>query len=248
MSDARDETADQGIPAAHTRPGETPAGAPGRAVAADVARIGAELDQAGGDQLDLLDGSPDVEALDVFAKAAEHVLTERRARGRPAGAANLRNTKVFDYLEQLGHRCPAVTLSTIQSADTLELAQLLGAPMTDAKGRPFLDGKGNVIIMPADPVKVAEMQRKAAADLLPYKFAKRPQALEVKTGKRPVLVVGEMNVAMVAGTVALSVNDAPQPKKTNEINGRAVRQQHDESHDDTQTADIVDETGAQPTD
>ncbi|MDT9155988.1 hypothetical protein, partial [Escherichia coli] len=52
-----------------------------------------------------------------------------------------------------------------------------------------------VVYAMADPVKVAQLQRQAAADLMPFKYAKKPLAVELPPGKpRPFMMIGEMNV------------------------------------------------------
>lgn len=218
-----DETAEKGIS------GGAHAGDSGR----DRAPGGDQVAPGGdgeGDQLDLLAGSLEIDDTDTLAVAAELVARPRRERGRPPGATNKRNTQMFDYLERLGHRDPAMTLSMIQSADPLQLAKALGAD--SFKGR----------------MAVLSLQRAAAADLMPYKYAKKPQALELPTdAKRPLMVIGEMTVIGNQQNNAMSVGD-PRPKKANEINARAVRHAEDESHDDRQAIDGAGENGGEAPD
>lgn len=194
------------------------------AIAADVARIAGALERPAGDQLDLLAGSLDLGDEDAISAAANLVAEPRRARGRPAGSGNKRNTAVFDYLEALGHRDPAVTLSMIQSADTKALAKAIGADT--AKGR----------------MAVLALQKQAAAELMPYKYAKRPQELQLPAGdKRPFMVIGELNGNIVADGGFMSVGD-PRAQKANEIKGSAVRLREGESHEDGQAVDVPHET------
>jgi hypothetical protein len=183
-------------------------------IAANLQQLAAQIDQGGGEQLDLIDGSPDLLDLDGLAQAANSVATQRRARGRPAGSANKRNTQVFEYLEALGHRDPAVTLSMIQTADTKALAKALG--VDTPKGR----------------LAVLSVQRQAASDLLPYKYAKKPQAVELPPGVRPLMQIGDFNLLQVQGDVHMSADPAGagRAEKANEINGEIVRQTSDESH------------------
>lgn len=199
-------------------------------LAADLQRVDRERAQAEGDQLDLLAGSLEIHDEDVLAAASELVAKPRRERGRPPGSANRRNTQVFDYLERLGHRDPAVTLSMIQSADTLELAAALGA--NSAKGR----------------LAVLGLQRAAAAELMPYKYAKKPQQIDLPPDvARPLMVIGEMNVGINTQSDEMSVAD-PRPKKANEINGDAVRIVDNDPHDDNQAVDNIDESDVQTPD
>lgn len=186
-----------------------------------VRRLAADLAGAGGEQLDLIEDSPDLDDQSTgLAKAANTAAASRRGRGRPPGALNKRNTQVFDYLEQLGHRDPAVTLSMIQTADTRELAQALG--LDTPKGR----------------AAVFAAQVRAAADLMPYKYARKPQQIElpVDGAGRPMMFIGEMNIQQVAGDGFMSVDGWPE--KPNEINGSAVRHRGGKSHDADKTSDI----------
>jgi hypothetical protein len=184
----------------------------------------AEADQAmpGEDPADLLAGSPDVAAVDLLAVAAELAAAPRRARGRPAGSGNRKNGDMIQYLTALGHRDPWVTLSLIQTADTAQLADMLGSPlMVEGKARVGLDGK--VIMVPADREKVLALQMRAAEAIMPYHHAKKPQQLELPPGDlRPLMVIGEMNVSIGGPDGFMSAGVAP-PEKANEIKGDAVR-------------------------
>ncbi|MDP3241753.1 MAG: hypothetical protein Q8M69_15110, partial [Reyranella sp.] len=88
------------------------------------------------------------------------------------------NGDMVAYLAALGHRDPWVTLSMIQTADTGALAQTLAMKRGDA----------------------LVLQLRAAEALMPYHHAKKPQQLELPVGdKRPYMVIGEMNVAIMGG-------------------------------------------------
>ena len=172
----------------------------------------------GADPLDLLAGSPDLGALDVLAKAAEIVAAPRRARGRPAGAANRKNGDMIRYLEALGHRDPWVTLSLIQSADFGALCKVVGATSTKHK------------------LAVLGIQRGAASDLMNYHHSKKPQQLDLPVGdKRPLMIVGDgNNVAVFAGGGYASDEFlAPEQTQGNQgvIDGESVRDDAEPSHD-----------------
>lgn len=204
------ESPEKALLEAHSR-AELVARAPSTAApgAIDAAAGAAEADE-GADPADLLDGSPDLGSTDLLTRAADTVAGPRRARGRPAGSANRRNMDMVAYLAALGHRDPMVTLSLIQTADTRALAKSIGCDTP--KGR----------------LAVAQMQRQAATDMLPYFYAKKPQQLDLGDGNgmRPVMVVGEMTVNQrVEGSVIGLGNLAPvRIEKANEINGEIVRE------------------------
>ena len=163
------------------------AAAPDRAIAQASALAGPSV-------ADLLAGSPDIDADDVLALTAEPTLAKRRARGRPEGAANRKNEDFIRYLAAMGHRDPRVTLSLIQSADLTSLCALLGADSTKSR------------------IAVLKLQIDAADRLMPYHHAKKPLELEVKTpAQRPVMIMGDMNVALVAAEGGfMSAGDAPE--------------------------------------
>lgn len=177
-----------------------------------VAAIAGELDAAAGDQLDLLPADQEpVGALEEIAKKGHD---QRRGRGKPKGSTNKRNTQVFDYLDTMGHRDPATTLSFIQSVDTRDLATYLGCK----------------------PKEALAIQRQAAADLMPYKYAKKPVELNVGEGVKglPVIAIGELN--MQVNTVADGPQALGEPigqtiENVDETEPASVRQEGDQSHD-----------------
>lgn len=212
------DDADQGHQAAHTQP---PA-----AAAAEIPSAGA---LPGPDPLDLIAGSPDLDATDLLAVAAELVAAPRRGRGRPAGSLNRKSGDMIEYLQAMGHRDPWFTLSAIQTADTMKLAMALRVPMQE-DGKVKTDKKGNVLYNPPQPLAVLDLQRRAATDLMNYHHAKKPQQLELPPGApRPVMIVGEMNVS-IAGIDGMLSGFEP-PRKANEINGDVVRKDRAESSD-----------------
>lgn len=201
-----DETPEMGMLEAHTRAKIAATAQP----VATMTPAPAAPDDDDAEIADLIDGSPDLGGTDLLTLAAETVAEPRRARGRPKGSANKRNMDMVAYLAALGHRDPMVTLSMLQTADTKALAKAIGCDTP--KGR----------------LAVAQMQRQAASDMLPYFYAKKPQQLELGDGDaaRPVMVIGEMTVNQrVEGSViGLATLPTVQPKKPNEINGDFVRE------------------------
>lgn len=184
----------------------------------------------------LIDGSPDVDAGDVLGATAELVARQRRARGRPLGSGNKRNGDMLRYLQALGHRDPLVTLSAIQTADTLQLAASLGHALRSRKGELILDQKGRPVIDGCDPLDVLKVQEAAARDLLPYVYAKRPVEVALPSGdQRPVMVIGQLNVAQVTEQLTMSAGMSPEDMQRFQrvTDGEAVRPTPDPSHDDS---------------
>lgn len=197
-------------------PGQLDAHTPPAASADAAWNAPLEADQAlaGGDPLDLLAGLSDGEGTDILAMVAETVAAPARARGRPAGSVNRKNGDLIRYLQARGHRDPMVTLSMIQSADFDQLCRMVGA--TGAKQK----------------IAVLGILRGAAADLMPYHHSKKPQQLELPPGdKRPLMVIGEMNVTAIAGGEGFMSAGVMPDEKPNEINGELVRQSPKPSHD-----------------
>lgn len=183
-----------------------------------------EADQAlpGADPADLLAGSPDLDATDLLAVAAELSAKPRRARGRPVGSGNRKNGDVIAYLQALGHRDPWVTLSMIQTADTAALAKALRSPLM-RNGKQLVSKAGTPLFNQPDLMEVLQLQKSAADALMPYHHAKKPQQVELPLGdKRPMMVIGEMNVVLGGAEGFMSAGIAPG-EKANEINGDAVR-------------------------
>lgn len=164
----------QGCSEAHTR-------APGGGDRAAEAAREQAAELPGADPAELLSGLPEEEAVDVLELIAETALAPRRARGRPAGAANRKNGELIAYLAARGHRDPWVTLSLIQSADFRALCALVGAENAKSK------------------LAVLKIQQSAAEAIMPYHHSRKPQQLELPAGeKRPVLAIGELNVNLVS--------------------------------------------------
>jgi hypothetical protein len=118
------------------------------------------------------DLGPDLflDAADGLAQKAERGNSARRARGRPPGAANLRNERLFDYLEARGFKNPVVRLMEIISADPFDLC--------------------------ADAIEALKLQIRASEALLPYMLARKAQALTVHKEVRHVMLAGDLRQGM----------------------------------------------------
>ncbi|ESZ32710.1 hypothetical protein [Mesorhizobium sp. L2C066B000] len=200
----------------------------------------------GADPAALLAGLPDIDASDLLAMAAEPALTQRRARGRPEGALNRKNSDMIKYLASKGHRDPWETLSLIQSADTMRLAMFLRVPMQEG-GKVKRDADDNVLYNPPNPEFVAALQERAATTLMKYHHSAKPQQLDlVLPDKRPLMVFGNVeSVQIVAdGDGYMSAGLMPdRAEKANEINGDAVRHPADQSHENANPLNTNDKAG-----
>ncbi|WP_127523656.1 hypothetical protein [Mesorhizobium sp. Z1-4] len=167
----------------------------------------------GADPADLLAGLDDEQAADALELVAETALTARRGAGRPQGALNRKNNDMIAYLQAKGHRDPWVTLSLIQSADFAALCAMVGAGTGKAK------------------MAVLKLQKDAADAIMPYNHGKMPTTVNL-TGngsKRPLMVIGEMNINQVSHDGYMSAGE-PVPKSQGNqrvIDGEAVRQTDD---------------------
>lgn len=190
----------------------------------------------GADPLDLLAGSPDLDVHDLLALVAEPVLSRRRARGRPAGAANRKNGDMIAYLTALGHRDPWVTLSLIQSADTMALAMAMRSPAMK-NGKQMVSKAGTPLFNTPDPMDVLAMQLRAADALMPYHHGKKPQQLDLvdPRDKRPLMVIGDGNniAVSIGGGFASDDFMPPNQSQGNQgvIEAEAVRDDAEPSHD-----------------
>lgn len=207
MSEERPE----GQSGAHTPPGT--AGA-----AAATAEDAGSAPLPGADPLDLLSCSPELDAVDTFELVAELTLSQKRGAGRPLGSGNRKNGELIKLLAARGHRDPMVTLSLIQTMDFGAACAMVGA--TKAK----------------EKIAVLGLIKAAATDLMPYHHSKKPQQLELGDlpgSKRPLMVIGEMNVALVSADGVMSAGVPPtiEGEKANEINEASVRQMEAVPHE-----------------
>lgn len=107
-----------------------------------------------------MDGGDSLGALAETGNAA------RRERGRPKGAANLRNDQLFDYLFAQGYKNPVVRLLEIASADPNDLL--------------------------ADREAALKLITRASEALLPYMLAKKPQAMLVAKQVQHFMIAGDL--------------------------------------------------------
>jgi hypothetical protein len=144
-----------------------------------------------------------VEQLDLLGEAAETSNARRRGAGRPEGSGNKRNAETFDYLEALGFKGPERLLMEVVSADPRQLAAQL-AGTDDPRHVPF-----------DRALEVLKLQIKAAADLMPYKLARKPQAIEVSRKELHLFVAGTLSEAqqsLIQQNQWVSVEDAVREK------------------------------------
>lgn len=204
-----ENTANSGPEGAH-RAAKTGGGAPASVEAEQIAQVLAILD---GPQQPALPLQGPVDDLDAVAKAAETLNAKRRARGRPEGSANRRNAEVFDYLEARGFKAPEVRLMELVSADPLELAKALA---------------GGVTMDFAAVLEIVKLQVKAAAELMPYKYAKRHELKvdKVET-KRHLFIAGRLTDGVPQQMGGFRLDGG----LSNDINEGAVRDKIKVSHE-----------------
>jgi hypothetical protein len=146
---------------------------------------------------------------DVLGKVAETLNAKRRARGRPEGSANKRNAEIFDYLEARGFKAPELRMMEIISADPVELARAIVAATT----------YGPCYAPPiALVMQIIAQQAKTAADLLPYKIAKRQELQVSHTGEVAHVMMAGRLVAPGEGLVKEWSLTGEATEISNEIN------------------------------
>lgn len=169
MSDA--DRPIKGHSSAHSPAAQDLTAAAGAAADPDPAQVAAdlELDRVG-------------QQFDLLGQAAETSNARRRGAGRPAGSLNKRNAETFDYLEALGYKGPERMLMQIISADPRELARSLGQIPPERE------------VSFDQAFEVLKLQVKAAADLMPYKLARRPQMHEITRRELHLFVSGDLSL------------------------------------------------------
>lgn len=151
---------------------------------------------------------------DLVAGAAKQAAAGRRARGRPAGALNRRNDKLFDAMEAAGYGNAAVDMIKLAAADPRVLASAMAGP--DA-GPPSFDRV----------LEVMRLQMRAREALLPYMLAKKAVDLNVNTKAVHLFLAGRMSPDMEAAAQGFDLTGG-----LNENNDLAVRQTDNVPHDD----------------
>lgn len=194
---------DHGQGEAHTRRAAASAAADGVPWQGEIglAKALGEFDQAvetaDADLFSLLEHSVERDATDSLTLAAKSVTDGRKGPGRPKGSTNRRNVDTFDWLEAHGHRSPEYTLSLIQTIDPRQLAVMM------RRHKHFATALAAIT--------------KAAAELLPYKLAKKsPDVVAPPPVARPAIVFNTFNGVDHRPGVALGVgriidNDVDKP-------------------------------------
>lgn len=157
------------------------------------------IETADADLFSLLEHSVERNATDSLTLAAKSITEGRKGAGRPKGSANRRNIDTFDWLEAHGHRSPEYTLSLIQSIDVRQMAVLMRRHK--------------------HMIAAIAAVTKAAAELLPYKLAKKtPDVAAPPPVQRPVMVINNFNgtdhqLGSALGVGRIINNDVETPAK-----------------------------------
>lgn len=158
-----------------------------------------------------------------FADAA--VQAQRRGRGRPKGALNVKTRDFERYYAAMGYRDPLKAMAEWLTADPVALQAWFEEHET---ARVPL-GKGTVIAKPT-LMDIIREQHAVAAALAPYLHGKKPVQVEIIDERLPTLIVdlGTNQLAeaeRIAGDQALSAgapleieSDAERIPASNEIN------------------------------
>jgi hypothetical protein len=119
--------------------------------------------------------------------------------GRPKGAKN-RSTEQWRAFFLSQHRSPLLVLAEAYSMRVGDLASRLGCDLLDA----------------------FKLQQAAAAAVLPYVHQRQPQAVEISTPERGVLIIGSTAVAQVATGLGLELPLENTEEYQQLIDGNAV--------------------------
>lgn len=124
-------------------------------------------------------------------------LDSPRGRGRPLGAGNKRSELLREQLLKLGFQHPLVVLATIASATPDEVAaEMVGGE----KALAALPAKVRAAVGIAAVKAISD----AADRLTPYFESKRPTDINVKSDKRALFLVGQINTT-APGSSAFSI-------------------------------------------
>ncbi len=144
---------------------------------------------------------------------------QRRGRGRPAGALNLKTKDFERYYAAMGYRDPLKAMAEWLTADPVSLQ----AWFEEHETARVAVGKGTALAKPT-LLDIIKEQHAVAVALAPYLHGKKPVQVEIIDERLPTLIVdlGTNQLAdahRVADQKALSIG-APEPEPaSNEING-----------------------------
>lgn len=144
-----------------------------------------------------------VDAGDPFADAAE--LAERRGRGRPRGALNVKTRDFERYYGAMGYRDPLVAWAQFLTRSPIELQAWIEEHERAqvAVGKEIRDALPSLL-------EIVQEQHRCAERLAPYLHGKKPVQVEIIDERLPTLIVdlGTNQIAearKVADRQALSV-------------------------------------------
>lgn len=148
-----------------------------------AAALGLAMDQA---EASARDGAEQLPLLPLSEPEEGAVATSRRlGPGRPKGSLNRKTGDMLRYLQRR-YPSPLEVLAQTWSRPVQDLADELGIK----------------------PAAALDIQQRAAIAALPYFHEKRPVAVDVTSGGRPLLILGDLSAEDRAGLAQLLGDDA----------------------------------------
>ena len=150
----------------------------------------------------------------------EPIDRDSRGAGRPPGATNKRTGKMAALLQAKGYKHPLLFLAEIYSEDPKVLARNVGCALIDA----------------------LDLQRKAAAEALPYFESRMPVSVELPDGVVPIINIGALDVTPRGEAPrGMSIDDVEEDQALS--GDGAVRPIDHPSHDPAKPLDDQENSG-----
>lgn len=111
-------------------------------------------------------------------------VAERRGRGRPKGALNVKTKDFERYYAAMGYRDPLKAMAEFLTADPIELQAWFEEHEVTRKAV----GKGTALAVPS-LMEIIQAQQQVAVALAPYLHGKKPVQVEIIDERLPTLIV-----------------------------------------------------------
>lgn len=136
--------------------------------------------------------------------------------GRPKGARNKRTEEWVNHILSR-YRSPLIGLAEIAARPVRQLAvELEMYARSPSTGLVLYGGDGQPVLRSDALLEVLKIQKAAMAELAPYLHQRQPQAVEVQTKARGLLVIGELGAVLgqadgLALPLAPPLEERPEP-------------------------------------
>ena len=141
---------------------------------------------------------------------------EKRDRGRPKGSKNRKDADLLQYLMARGYHSPLEAGAALYNMNAEDLALQISRWRVELQQELLSDGTMSedeinqlLIKAPLDPWEVLKLQATVMAAHLPYWHSKMTPDETPPDGKRPLMIINQLNVTQVNKTGGMSAGFDP---------------------------------------